>query len=574
MNRGDKLRILFAVSLLFVFLAWITVQLCRLHLGLYAGQIESRNFEQELVALRGTIYDRNGRQNPLAISLPGRLVFIDPQSVNPRHDKLQIAERLAQALQMDVDQILLALNRTDSRFIRLTVSTDDEVFSLLSDKKRISGVGLQPRTVRKYPQARRMAHVVGFINAEGVGSAGIEQRYHTNLIGIPGVIAGEVDAFRSELFRLRRKNVPAVNGADVYLTLDNNIQYIVERELRETLESSGGDAAWAIVQRVETGEILAMMSLPDFDPNHYNDVDALTRRNAAIGVNYEPGSTMKSVIVSAALNEGIVTPRTMVDAESGVWAYGGRLLNDHVRGMVDVATVIKKSSNIGAAKIALMLGNPRMQAYLKAFGFSEKLGIDLPGEENGLLAPHRRWATVTPTRIAIGQGIAVTALQMVNAYSTIANGGYLLQPYVVKQVVSSAGETLYEGKPRRIIGRPLRPEVAATMRQLLTGVTEAGGTALRAAVENYTVAGKTGTAQIWGADGYSHTDYWASFVGFCPAAKPEFALIVVIQRPRQFHTGGAVAAPAFGRITQAIAHYLEVPPDNMPEAEAPEPEAP
>lgn len=563
MNRGDKLRILFAVSLLFIFVAWITVRLCKLHLGSYSGRIESRNFEQELVALRGTIYDCNGQQNPLAISLPGRLIFIDPKSINPAHDKLRIAEHLAQTLQMDVDQILLSLNRTDSRFIRLTVSTDDDVFAQLLDKKTISGVHVQPRTIRKYPQGRRMAHVVGFINAEGVGSAGLEQRYHTNLIGIPGVIAGEVDAFRVELFRLRKKNIPAVNGADVYLTLDNYIQYIVERELRKTLDTSGGDAAWAIVQRVETGEILAMVSLPDFDPNHYNEVDALTRRNATIGVNFEPGSTMKSMIVAAALNERIVTPATMVDAESGVWAYGGRLLNDHVRGMVDVATVIKKSSNIGAAKIGLMLGNARMQAYLKAFGFSQKLGIDLPGEENGLLASHQRWAAVTPTRIAIGQGIAVTALQMVNAYTTIANGGYLLQPYVVKKVVSSAGETLYEGESRRVIGRPLRPEVAATMRQLLTGVTEAGGTAWRAGVTNYTVAGKTGTAQIWGAGGYSHTDYWASFVGFCPATKPEFSMIIVVQRPRQFHTGGAVVAPVFGRITEAIAHYLEVPPDNM-----------
>lgn len=563
MDRGDKLRILFAVFMLLLFLSWITVRLCQLHLGGYSGRIESRNFEQELVALRGTIYDCNGTQNPLAISLPGRLVFIDPQSVNPRHDKLKISEGLAQALQMDVDQILLSLNRTDSRFIRLTVCTDDEVFAVLEDKATISGIGVQPRTIRKYPQGRRMAHVVGFINAEGIGSAGIEQRYHTNLSGIPGIISGQVDAFRAKLIGAPKRSIRPVNGATVFLTLDNNIQYMVEKELRTALETSGGDAAWAVVQRVETGEILAMVSLPDFDPNHYNEEDALARRNATIGVNFEPGSTMKSIIVAAALNEGIVTPQTLVDAESGVWAYGGRLLNDHVRGVVDVATVIKKSSNIGAAKIGLMLGNPRMEAYLKAFGFGRSLGVDLPGEETGLLAPNKRWSMITPTRIAIGQGVAVTAMQMVNAYATIANGGYLLQPYVVKKVVSSAGETLYEGKPRRIIGNPIGSKTAATMRQLLTGVTEVGGTASRAAVENYTIAGKTGTAQIAGPGGYSHTDYWASFVGFCPATKPEFAMIIVIQRPRTFHTGGAVVAPVFGRITQEIVHYLEVPPDNM-----------
>ncbi len=562
MNRGDKLRILVAVFFLLLFLGWITTRLCQLHLGNYAGTIESRNFEQELVALRGTIYDCNGNQNPMAISLPGRLVFLDPKTVSPKHDKLQIAERLAQALDMDVDQILVSLNRTDSRFIRLKVSTDDAVFNLIADKKVMSGVGAQPRTIRSYPQGRRMAHVVGFINAEGIGSAGIEQRYHSNLSGIPGVISGEVDAFRDELFGRRTRNIPAVNGSSVYLTLDNNIQYFVERELRETLETSGGDAAWAVVQRVATGEILAMVSLPDFDPNQYNQENELARRNATIGVNYEPGSTMKSVIVSAALNERLITPSTLIDAESGVWVYAGRLLNDHVRGMVDVATVIRKSSNIGAAKIALMLGNSRMEAYLRGFGFGSKLGIDLPGEENGILAPSRKWAMISPTRIAIGQGVACTAVQMLNAYCTIANGGHLMQPYVVQKVVSSAGETLYQGKPR-LIGRPIRKETAATMRHLLAGVTELGGTARRAAIENYTVAGKTGTAQMSIPGGYSQTDYWASFVGFCPAEAPEFGMIIVVQRPRQVHTGGAVAAPAFGRITQAIAHYLEVPPDNM-----------
>jgi len=562
MSRSDKLRILVAALGLVGMLSWITIRLCQLHLGNYSGTIESRNFQQELVALRGTIYDRNGVQNPLAISLPGRLVFIDPKTVNPRHDKLAIAERLAGALEMDVDQILVALNRTDTSYIRLKVSTDDAVFKLIADKKTMSGVGAEPRTIRIYPQGRRMAHVVGFINAEGVGSAGIEQRYHTNLSGIPGMISGEVDAFRVELFGRRKQNIPPVNGSVVHLTLDNNIQFFVERELRETLKTSGGDAAWAVVQRVATGEILAMVSLPDFDPNQYNQESETVRRNAAIGVNFEPGSTMKTMIVAAALNERIVTPATILDVEGGVWAYGGRLLNDHVRGRVDVATIIKKSSNIGTAKIALMLGNARMEAYLRGFGFGSKLGIDLPGEENGILSRSKTWALISPTRIAIGQGVACTAVQMLNAYCAIANGGSLMQPYVVKQVVSSTGETLYEGKPREI-GRPIRKEIAATLRSLLEGVTDLGGTARRAAVENYTVAGKTGTAQIPGPGGYSQTDYWASFVGFCPAESPAFGMIIVIQRPRQIHTGSAVAAPAFGRIAQEIAHYLELPPDNM-----------
>lgn len=562
MNRGDKQRILFAVFMLCAFLAWITFRLCQLHLGNYSGKIESRNFQQELVALRGTIYDCNGTQNPLAISLPGRLVFIDPKMVNPSHDKLVIAEQLAKALNLNIETILRDLNRTDSRFIRLAVSTDDAVFNLIADKKTMSGVGAQPQTIRSYPQGRRMAHVVGFINAEAIGSAGIEQSRHADMIGAPGVISGEVNANRVEIFGRRTQNIPPVHGASVHLTLDNNIQYFVERGLREAMETSGADAAWAVVQRVATGEILAMVSLPDYDPNQYNRENELVKRNAALGVNFEPGSTMKSMVVAAALNERIITPATVIDAETGIWFYAGKILNDHVRGLVDVTTVIKKSSNIGAAKIGLMLGNKRLEAYLRGFGFGRKLGIDLPGEENGILAPSKKWSMISPTRLSIGQGVAVTAVQMLNAYCTIANGGHLMQPFVVKQVVSSSGETLYEGKPR-MIGRPIRPETAATMRHLLTGVTELGGTARRAAVENYTIAGKTGTAQMSVPGGYSSTDYWASFVGFCPAETPEFGMIIVIQRPRQIHTGGAVAAPAFGRIAEEIAHYLEIPADNL-----------
>jgi cell division protein FtsI/penicillin-binding protein 2 len=228
--------------------------------------------------------------------------------------------------------------------------------------------------------------------------------------------------------------------------------------------------------------------------------------------------------------------------------------------VIDVITLLKKSSNIGAARLALMLGNRRMEAYLRAFGFGDSLGIDLPGEERGILHPSRRWSQLSPTRIAIGQGVAVTALQMLNAYCAIANQGQLMWPHVVSRIEAPSGERLYEATPR-VLARPIRPEIAAEIRKMLVGVTEEGGTARRAAVAQYSVAGKTGTAQIPMHGGYSDKDYWASFVGFCPAEKPEFGVIVVVERPTPQHTGGFVAAPAFGRIAEAVAHYLEIPSD-------------
>jgi cell division protein FtsI/penicillin-binding protein 2 len=259
-----------------------------------------------------------------------------------------------------------------------------------------------------------MSSVLGFVNKEGTGGGGIEQHFESYLKGIPGRIESEKDGLQNEIAERRTEYVPPRNGASVYLTLDNNIQYKVEEEVRQVAQEFNATAAWALVEKVETGEILAMVSWPDFDPNHYGDSSSMEWRNLPICVNYEPGSTMKAFTIGAALNEGVVTPATRIDVGQGSWFYGGRILRDHAEGVIDVPTIIKKSSNIGAAKIALMLGNQRESAYFHAFGFGDRLGIDLPGEESGILHSLRNWNMLTPTRIAIGQGISVTGLQLLN----------------------------------------------------------------------------------------------------------------------------------------------------------------
>ncbi len=556
-DRWTRIRLGIVAAAMVLALLGLGVRLAFLHLG--AGREVSRRWKTELNARRGTIYDRHGCENALAVTMPGNLVFLDPATVSADHDPVEIADYVAGILDLDTDVVLHGLTRRDVRYVPLATCLDDEAIRLLSTNA-ISGVHWSEKTVRRYALDRTMCHVLGFVNTIEVGSAGIEQRYHRYLKGSPGLLESKVDAFRRELYGERDLMVPAIRGADVHLTLDQSIQYIVEKAVDSVLEEFQATGACAVVQRVSTGEILAMASRPCFNPNSYRQSSRDLWRNRAIQDVYEPGSTMKALVVSAAMNERLVTPETLINCEKGIWYYAGRPLNDHVSGMVTVADVIKRSSNIGAAKIGLMLGNPRLDAYLRAFGLADPLGIDLPGEERGILMRHSRWSKIKPTRLAIGQGVAVTALQMLGIYCTIANEGYMMRPYVVDRVVSHNGEALYRHQPE-IVARPIRRDVARTMCQLLARVTERGGTGRRARVDGYSVAGKTGTAQMAVPGGYSSTDYVASFVGFLPASAPEIGIIVTVERPKPKHQGGQVAAPVFREIASATARYLAIPPD-------------
>ncbi|HOE61207.1 MAG TPA: penicillin-binding protein 2 [Kiritimatiellia bacterium] len=561
-DRGIQMRILLVTAALFFALLGLASRLAYLHLANHSKL--TREYRRTLLGLRGRIFDCNGDRFPMAVSLPARQFFLDPKSVKPQHDKKQIAETVAACLGLEADEVYAQFARTDSRYIKLGVSLNDKVFDLLADPETISGIGSEDLVCRSYPQGRRMSHVLGFVNAMGVGGAGIEQQYNRYLTGTPGLIEGEKDAGRREIWSRRTVHVPAIAGSDLYLTLDHNIQYEVELALREVVEKFEAAGGWVIVQRVRTGEILAMASFPDFAPEQYTEESVDVWRNSALAIVYEPGSIMKAITVAAALNERIVTPETVIDAGEGCWMYAGKPLRDHVHGRVTVSTALKKSSNIACAKIGLMLGNKRLETYLRAFNFGEKLGIELPGEERGILARARDWDKLKPTRIPIGQGVAVTGLQMISAYSTLANDGVMMKPYVVRRIVSPSGETIFEAKPE-VLGRPVRPEVARAVREMLRGVTEEGGTGKRASVPGYSIGGKTGTAQKAVPGGYSSTDYYASFVGFVPAGDPVFSVLVSVERPRPQHTGGFVSAPAFAKIAAATARYLEVPPDQPAE---------
>ena len=551
-------------------------KLVRLHLFTQVPVPKGYALSKVIPAPRGAIYDASATVCPMAVSMPVWEYRIDPKAINVqrKHTPESVASNVAAALSLPYDEVLAKFKRTDSRYIRLATSHDDKAHSVIADSKIVSGVSIEERQVRRYPQGRRMSHVVGFVNALSIGCAGIELRQDKVLTGIPGTVEGVRDAHNNEIYDRRKLSTEPIPGADVYLTLDHNIQDKAEVAISDQVSRLSARAGWVIVQRVKDGAIVAMASCPDFDPMHYNDSSSEEYsaeecwKNRAISFNYEPGSMMKSLTVAAALNEKIVTPDTVFDAYMGSWEYAGRIIHDHPTGKLTVRDSLVKSSNIVTAKIGLLLTPMKLYTYLKAFGLGDRTGIDLPGEEAGILRYWKNWDNVTCSRVPFGQGVTVTAMQMCNAYTMIANDGVLLKPYVISKIVDSKGETIYEHE-REVVGRPIRPAVARQMREMLSGVTRRGGTATRAQVKGYTVAGKTGTAQKTINGKVSSTDYYASFCGMIPATHPEYVMLVTLDAPefKGPHTGGNAAAPVFQIVADYLMRYYEIPPDMPSELE-------
>lgn len=573
---GRSWKLWFVVVLIAAAAVVVCCKLVRLHLFTEAQEPKGYSLSKVIPAARGAIYDANGDSCPLAVSIPVWEYRIDPKAINAqrKHTPETVSSNVAAALKLPYDEVLAKFRRTDSRYIPLAVSYDDEAHSIIGDPKLVSGVSIEERQVRRYPQGRRMSHVVGFVNALSIGCAGIELAEDRNLTGIPGTVEGVRDARNNEIYDRRKLSTEPIPGADVYLTLDHNIQREAEIAICDQVSRLSANAGWVIVQRVKDGAIVAMASCPDFDPMHYNDPGAENRtaedcwKNRAVSFNYEPGSMMKSLTVAAALNEKIVTPDTVFDAYMGSWEYAGRIIHDHPTGKLTVRESLVKSSNIVTAKIGLLLTPMKLYTYLRAFGLGGRTGIDLPGEECGILRNWKNWDNVTCSRVPFGQGVTVTAIQMCNAYTMIANDGVLLKPFVISKIVDSKGEVI-RSQGREVVGRPIRVEVARQMREMLSGVTRQGGTAKRAQVKGYTVAGKTGTAQKTINGKVSSTDYYASFCGMIPASRPEFVILVTLDAPefKGPHTGGNAAAPVFQIVADYLMRYYEILPDVPAELE-------
>jgi cell division protein FtsI (penicillin-binding protein 3) len=414
---------------------------------------------------------------------------------------------------------------------------------------------------RVYPNGTLSGQVLGFTNIDSKGIEGIEFKYDELLTGKPGKISVKKDARGRKIMSTPYFLEPSKSGYDLVLTVDSQIQHIVEKELKEGVEIAKAERGMALLMNSETGAILAMASYPFFDPNSYKDFNSETRKNLPIWFSFEPGSTMKVFILASAMEENKVNPDTKFDCENGRRKVGPAIIRDvHPYGVLTVAQILEKSSNICASKIGETLGRDNLYDRLRSFGFGIQTGIDLSGESSGMMTKSNRWGPVELATISFGQGIAVTSMQIAAALSAIANGGNLVKPYIVEQVISPDGREVTKNKPD-VVSKVISYDTAENITEMMEKVVESG-TGRKAAISGYKVAGKTGTAQVPNPNtgGYYGNRYMSSFIGFGPTDDPKVTLVVVVENPKNGSYGGTVAAPIFKGIVEKVLFYLGVPP--------------
>jgi cell division protein FtsI (penicillin-binding protein 3) len=514
---------------------------------------------QKIVALtpaRGSIYDRNNA--PMAASIEMDSCYAEPHNID---NIAETAATLAPLLGMPRETLQNKLN-VSRNFVWLQRRMPPDMVQKIKVLD-LDGIGFVKETKRFYPNGEVAGHVIGFTGLDPDGLEGIELKYNSTILGSTGYLVTERDALGRDIAQKGTVVTKASKGQNVTLTLDKNIQYITEKELAKAVTQSGAKGGMALVMEPQSGRVLAMANYPGFNPNAYFKYSPSLFRNKTIVDSFEPGSTFKVFLISAALEEKAITPNDTFNCENGSYAIGGRVIHDtHKYGRLTVAEILKYSSNIGASKIGTRLGQEKLYGHLKDFGFGARTAIDLPGEAYGYLREGSQWFGVELANISFGQGVSVTALQLATAISAVANGGELMKPYIVEKISDENGVELEHVSPQ-VRRRVISPETAVTMTRMMEGVTSEGGTGMNAAVEGYQVAGKTGTAQKVDpvTKGYSSDKRTASFVGFVPAANPRLTILVVVDEPKTSPYGGVVAAPAFRAIAQQTLCYLKVPPD-------------
>lgn len=615
MSKRRQYRRLFLLALLpvaaFAGLGYRLVDLQVLRhqeLSIRAQQNTERKFLLE--PRRGDILDC--RRNLLATSVYVKTICADPSLMD--NYQAAVAHTLAPLLQLNENDLYRRLLprtwRNDkgeivtNQFVRLKTKVPVDTWrkikaamaglsfgldesrlpksqQLLLHALRHEAVFARDAQMRVYPNQCLAAHVLGYAQNEEqeidgrpvsliVGRDGIELTMDGKLRGVCGWRLTETDSRGREVLPLREQDVEPRDGLSVVLSIDSVIQHITEAALAEAMAQHHPISIAGIVVRPRTGEILAMAVLPTFDPNHPGQATPEERRDRTITDVIEPGSTFKIVPVSAALNDHLVRLDDIFDCQHGHFAFGGRILHDHEPfGRLSVKDIIAKSSNIGAAKIGIKLGDRRLYDYITAYGFGECTGLPLPGEVRGIVHPVRDWSKVTVAQIPMGQGIAVTRLQMVMAMSAIANQGCLMRPMLVERLEDQDGNIVARYSPQ-IVRQVISPSAARLMVEALKKVVSPEGTAPKAALTHYTVAGKTGTAQKVEGGTYVHGKYFSSFIGFFPADHPELCIGIVLDQPKNGFYGGAVAGPVFKEIAERAASYLNIPPDRdlpkLPEA--------
>ena len=538
---------------------WSVICLRLVYLQMFRyGEFEQRAEHQQqrsinVSAKRGIIYDRQG--NELAMSILVDSGFAVPTEIPDLANAISLVSRITG----EDARLVLADCRVHKTFCWVArkgnADTIDRIRAL-----NLQGIHFQKESKRFYPKRELAAQVLGYVGTDDEGLSGVERAYNEQLQGKPGKMLISVDARKRWFGRIEKEPEP---GDNVVLTIDEKIQYIAERELEQGMKDTQAIAGTVVVENPRTGEILALANRPTFNPNIRKEIRNEALQNRAVSDIYEPGSTFKLVTISAALEEKLTRPEEMFDCQMGSIVINGmRIRDSKPHGFLSVSDVLAESSDVGAIKIALRLGENRFYHYIRAYGFGQPTGIELPGETRGLIKPVSRWSKVSIGAISMGQEVGVSPIQLAAMVSTFANDGVWEAPRIV------AATTSPEGAPRTIVFRPeqqrrvISPVTAAEMRQMMHQVV-LHGTGRRAILEGYTSAGKTGTAQkvdpVTGV--YSRTKYVGSFAGFAPINNPAITVAVILDSAVGLHQGGQVAAPIFRRISQQVLEYMHVPHD-------------
>lgn len=553
-QRNPRLRWLVVWALAVVWMAVVVGRLSYLQLFCYSEYFSKAQHQQqrtfEISPKRGTIYDRKGRE--LAVSLPMDSVFADPTEVT---DAGMVARLLSRVLNLPAEDIETKIRQSHSP-VRLAKKLSPQTVQRIDDMN-LRGVFFQKENRRMYPQRELAANVLGYVDVDEKGIGGIEYSLDKQIRGRPGRMMVVADGRRHWYDRTESAADP---GASVVLSIDETLQYIAEKELARAIQDTHAKSGAVVIQDPNTGELLGVANYPTFDPNDAGSYPDDVRTDRAVSAAYEPGSTFKVITLTGAIENGVTNPDELIDCQMGSIIVAGRLIHDHKPyGILSVRGILSNSSDVGAIKLALRLGAPKFYDVIRQFGIGQTTGIELPGENHGLLRPVENWTPSSIGSVAMGQEVSVTPIQIISAISAVANGGTYNHPRIVHEIRSEASDLPHAGADSH---QATDARTAASIRSMMeTVILE--GTGKHARLDGYTAAGKSGTAQkIDPATGrYSKTDYVASFVGFAPVNEPAVTILVMLDSPVGAHGGGDVSGPVFKRIAEQVLAYLDVPHD-------------
>lgn len=557
---------------LFSFLAYhlYEIQILR-HDELYVKAKKKYTAVKDIYGRRGLIYDYDG--NLLVGNAPGIDIRANPQLLGDKEQCQELASYFARKLNVSVTTIFDRLSTKERNGKKIHEVVVGNAISLdLADKikhelegRKVNGIYFYDTLMRYYPKNELLSNILGIINIDqmkAIPVSGIEKAYNSVLS--PGKV-------KVSVYERSRDGVPltygnnritdVASGNNIYLTISEPIQSIVEEEIGKLMDQWKPKAIYAIMVNPKTGSILAMAQRPTFNPNNRTKMDSDSWRDRIATDGFEPGSIMKPLVVVKALDLGIVKPDTKFDCENGCWFYAGKSLRDaHRAGILTVFQIVQESSNIGTAKISLMMGARNLYNLFKSYGFGKKTGLPFNPQATGIFRDLKKWDALSITRFPIGQGILVSPLQLIGAYTALANGGKRMRLRIVDNIEDPITKEVYK-YPIKSEGKIIENEWAVKeVVEMMKAVTQEGGTAKKASIPGYQVAGKTGTSQKWINGEYSHSKYFASFIGFVPANDPAFLLLVAIDEPQGSYYGGSVAAPAFREIAIKTLRYLDIPP--------------